>query len=65
VRPFVPLRLDFTDTEGDGELYAQQYQLAGVPTIVLFDGSGRKVASFVGFKDPATLAGALRAAAAE
>ena len=64
-RPFVALRLDVTETEGDAERYAERYEIKGVPTVVLFGAGGRRVEALVGFRDPAELAAALRAAAEE
>jgi thiol:disulfide interchange protein len=64
-RPFVQLRIDMTETDGDAELYAQKYDVQGLPTTLLFAAGGRRVAAFTGMRDPAALADALRAAAAE
>jgi thiol:disulfide interchange protein len=61
-RPFVALRLDLSAAEGDAERYAERYQIAAMPTTVLFDGRGRRVAVLAGYQDPSTLAAALRSA---
>jgi thiol:disulfide interchange protein len=64
-RPFVALRLDVTDTDGYAERYAEQYEVRGVPTIVLYDARGRRVDAFIGSRDPADLVAALRRVAEE
>jgi thiol:disulfide interchange protein len=62
VRPFVPLRLDLTETEGNAELYAQHFDVQGLPTTIVLDAAGRRVAAIVGYRDAATVLEALRAA---
>ena len=62
-RPFVALRLDVTVTEGDAERYAERYDVTGVPMTILFDGSGHRVAAFLGSRDAPSLAAALHRAA--
>jgi thiol:disulfide interchange protein len=64
-RPFVALRLDLTEAEGDAERYAERYEVTGMPTTVLFDARGRKVASLFGYQDVDRLVGALLGAAQE
>jgi thiol:disulfide interchange protein DsbD len=64
-RPFVALRLDMTDTEGDAERLAERYEVVGMPATVLFDARGQRVKSLLGYRDPAELAAALRAVAEE
>jgi thiol:disulfide interchange protein len=61
-RPFVALRLDVTDAEGDAERYAERYGLVGMPATILFDARGQRVAAFFGFRDAPTIAEALRRA---
>jgi thiol:disulfide interchange protein len=63
-RPFVALRLDVTETEGDSERYAERYAVSMVPTTILFAPGGRRVETLTGLRDPAALAAALRAASA-
>jgi thiol:disulfide interchange protein DsbD len=62
-RPFVMLRLDLTAAEGDAERYAERYDVRGLPTIVFFDGRGRRVAALFGLQDPDRLVEALHDAA--
>ncbi len=62
-RPFVALRLDVSEAEGDAERYAERYQVTGLPTTVLVDARGVRVAGLVGYQDGERLASALRAAA--
>jgi len=61
-RPFVALRLDVTSAEGDAERYAERYQVTGMPTTVLIDARGNRVAGLTGYQDAALLAAALRSA---
>ena len=63
-RPFIALRLDMTETEGDAERYAERYDVKMVPTTILFGLGGRQMQTLTGFQDAAVLAAALRAAAA-
>jgi thiol:disulfide interchange protein len=62
-RPFVALRLDVTETEGDSERYAERYAIRAVPTTILFAPGGSRVETFTGTVDPSHLVIALRAAA--
>ena len=62
-RPFVALRLDLTNTEGDGERYAERYELKGVPSVILLDARGRRVTTLVGSRSAAVLVEALGRAA--
>jgi thiol:disulfide interchange protein DsbD len=64
-RPFVALRLDLTDAEGDAERYAERYEVTGLPVTILFDAHGRRTATLVGYQDPDRLASTLRTAAEE
>jgi thiol:disulfide interchange protein len=60
---FVALRLDLTDTEGDGELLAQRYGVDTMPATIVFDPSGRQIAIVRGFADADALVAALSRAA--
>lgn len=60
---FVALRLDLSSAEGDAEAYAQAYDLRAVPTTVLFDPRGKRVASLTGLLDADRLLAALAEAA--
>jgi thiol:disulfide interchange protein len=62
VRPFVALRLDLTEAEGNAELYAKQFDVQGLPTTIVMDQSGKRVASILGYRDAATVLEALQAA---
>ncbi len=62
-RPFVALRLDVTEAEGDAERYAERYQVTAMPMTVLLDARGVRVAALVGSQDAAKLAAALQSAA--
>jgi thiol:disulfide interchange protein len=62
-RPFVALRLDLTDAEGDAERYAERYEIKGMPYTVLFDARGRRVADLFGYQDVDKLVAALLRAA--
>ena len=62
-RPFVALRLNVSAAEGDAERYAERYQVTGLPTTVLVDAQGARVAGLVGYQDASQLAAALRRAA--
>jgi thiol:disulfide interchange protein len=64
-RPFVALRLDVTDAEGDAERYAERYEVTGLPATILFDAHGRRVAALVGYQDPDKLSFTLKATADE
>ncbi|MFT3772099.1 MAG: thioredoxin family protein [Minicystis sp.] len=61
--PFVALRLDVTEAEGDAELLAQRYAVDSMPATILFDASGHKAAVLRGYTDAAALAAALSRAA--
>lgn len=63
-RPFVMLRLDLTDTEGDAERYAEKYEIKAVPTIVVI-ARGRRTLDLVGYWHPDKVAADLRRAAEE
>jgi thiol:disulfide interchange protein len=62
-RPFVALRLDVSAAEGDAERYAERYQVTGLPTTVLVDIHGARIAGLVGYQDADRLATALQRAA--
>ena len=62
-RPFVALRLDLTETEGDAQRYAERYDLTGVPSTILFDARGRRVATLIGSRSPEAVVEALQRAA--
>ncbi len=62
-RPFVALRLDMTNTEGDAQLYHDRYELKGLPTVILFDASRRRVTTLTTYQSAEALAGALQRAA--
>jgi thiol:disulfide interchange protein DsbD len=64
-RPFVALRLDLSAAEGDAERYAERYKVDGVPSTILFDAQGRRVATLYGYQDPETIVAALARAAGE
>jgi thiol:disulfide interchange protein len=64
-RPFVALRLDVTEAEGNAELYAQRYGVSGVPEILVVDPTGRTVARSVGSSSIDELVKLLRDAAGE
>ncbi|MEP7121246.1 MAG: thioredoxin family protein [Byssovorax sp.] len=64
-RPFVALRLDVTEAEGDAELYAQRYGVNGVPEILVIDPLGRTVARSAGARSADALVSLLRDAAGE
>ena len=64
-RPFVALRLDVTEAEGNAELYAQRYGVSGVPEILVVDPRGRTVARTVGAPSTEALVTLLRDAAGE
>jgi thiol:disulfide interchange protein len=56
-RRFVALRIDLSSTAGDADGYLARYGIEVVPTTLLFDGTGRKVASLAGEVElPALLA---------
>ena len=60
--PFVALRLDVTEASGDAERYAERYQVTAMPTTVLLDARGARVA-LVGYQGAEALAAALLRAA--
>jgi thiol:disulfide interchange protein len=60
--PFVAVVIDVTSAEGDAELYAQRYGVEALPTVVLFDGDGRRVASLSGAQRTEALIEAMRSA---
>jgi thiol:disulfide interchange protein len=62
-RPFVALRLDLTEAEGDAERLAERYAVTGMPMTVILDARGNRVAGLFGFQNAAALAAALRRAA--
>ena len=64
-RPFVALRLDVTEAEGDAELYAQRYGVSGIPEILVVDPAGRTVARSVGASSSEALVSLLHDAAGE
>jgi thiol:disulfide interchange protein len=64
-RPFVALKLDVTEVEGDAERLAERYDVAAIPCLVLVDPRGHRTAKLGGFQDAAKVAAALRAAAEE
>jgi len=62
-RPFVALRLDMTQTEGDAQRYAERYEVVGLPTLILFDATGRRVATLTTYRSAEAVVEALRRAA--
>lgn len=54
-RRFVALRIDLSSTAGDADGYLSRYGIDVVPTTVVFDGSGRRVAALAGEIDVAPL----------
>jgi thiol:disulfide interchange protein DsbD len=64
-RPFVALRLDVTEAEGNAELYAQRYGVSGVPEILVVDLTGHTVARNVGAPSTEALVTLLRDASGE
>jgi thiol:disulfide interchange protein len=47
-RGLVALELDVTSAEGDAELYAQRYAVTQIPSTLVFDASGKHVATVPG-----------------
>lgn len=48
--PFVRLKLDFTRENDWVKQMKQKYEITGMPTVILFDPSGKEVSRFTGFK---------------
>ena len=56
-RRFVAIRIDLSSTAGEADGYLARYGIQVVPTTLLYDGTGRKVASLAGEVElPALLA---------
>jgi len=59
-RRFAMLRADVTEMSPEREEWMQRFRILGVPTIVLFGGSGAEEAREVGFVEPERLVGLMR-----
>jgi thiol:disulfide interchange protein DsbD len=49
---FVPLRIDFTETDANSELDADRFGVTAVPTTLLLDDAGNELERIVGFVEP-------------
>jgi thiol:disulfide interchange protein len=58
-RRFVLLRIDLSDVEGGGDAYLAKYGVLVVPTTIVYDSEGRRIASLEGEVDAAPLVQAL------
>jgi len=62
VRSFSTLQADVTETNSVNDYLLSQFQVVGVPTIIVYDASGREVERSVGFVDAQRLVAMLRRA---
>lgn len=49
---FVAIKLDLTERNETNKLKQAQYEVPGLPTVILFDSSGKEVHRFFGFRAP-------------
>lgn len=57
---FVMLKADVTEQDADADALMRQFEVPGVPTYVLIDGTGREHRRFTGFVDSDAMAAAMR-----
>jgi thiol:disulfide interchange protein len=60
---FIALQLDVTQAEGAAELTAQRFDVEAIPSVLVLDPSGRRVAAISGLAEPSRLLAILQGAA--
>jgi thiol:disulfide interchange protein DsbD len=57
---FILVKLDLTKNDDRARAYQSQYGIIGMPTVILFDASGREKHRFEGYRPPEEVAATLR-----
>ena len=49
---FVRVKLDLTKNDTNAKEFQKKYKILGMPTVIIFDSSGKEITRFEGFKSP-------------